>query len=128
MSRTANHYKLEGGFLPDFDMADEAPKTGYAGPVEDSGPWTKEQDALLKKVLADPGYVLLSDDKKPWPVIAAKVNGGHNSGSCKARWVILQADMKKNKYHGTKQISFGAKGGPITGTVGQFKTKIAIKS
>ena len=52
MSRTANDFKMSGGFLPNFDMADKAPKVGYADIVEDTGPWTKEDDATLKKVVA----------------------------------------------------------------------------
>ena len=125
MSRTANDYKMSGGFLPDFDFADPAPKNGYAGAIEDAKPWTKEDDLALKKVIADPGYTLLPDDQKPWPVIATKCNFGHNSGSCKARWAIIS--QQKDKYSGTKSIQFGAKGGAITGFVGQFKTPVAIK-
>ena len=50
MSRTANDYKMSGGFLPDFDMAEPAPKYQTARPAEDDAPWTKEDDLKLKKV------------------------------------------------------------------------------
>jgi hypothetical protein len=123
MSRTANDFKMSGGFLPNFDMADKAPKVGYADIVEDTGPWTKEDDATLKKVVRD--YLIDDDETKPWPVIATKCNFGHNSGSCKKRWILLS--QKKDKYHNVKGVQFGAKGGPIIGKVGQFKTEVAIK-
>ena len=122
MSRTANDYKMSGGFLPSFDMAQAGPRVAYAGTPEDDKPWTKDDDLLLKKALAE--YVVMSDDEKPWPVIATKCNFGHNSGSCKARWKVLS--MQKGKYHDVKAVQFEAMGGPIIGKVGQFKTDVAI--
>lgn len=124
MSRTANDYKTSGGFLPDFDMAEPAKKVAYAGTPEDAAAWTKEDDLKLKKALAE--YAVLPDDEKPWPVIATKCNFGHNSGSCKARWKILQTQV--GKYDKVKSVQFGAKGGAITGKVGTFNTQVAISS
>ena len=123
MSRTANDYKMSGGFLPDFDFADAAPKYHVARTPEDDGPWTKEDDLKLKKVIT--GFQLMPDDEKPWPLIATKCNFGHNSGSCKARWKIIS--LQKDKYADCKSVSFGGKGGAITGYVGQFKTAVAIQ-
>lgn len=126
MSRTANDFKMSGGFLPNFDMAAPAQQIAYAGEPEDQAPWTKADDLALKKCLND--YSVHTDDEKPWPVIATKCNFGHNSGSCKARWAILKMEQAQHKYNGVKAVQFGAKGGPIVGQVGQFKTNIAISS
>lgn len=122
MSRTANDYKLSGGFLPDFDFADAAPKIQTAREPEDDAPWTKEDDMKLKKVIVE--YAIMPHDEKPWPVIATKCNFGHNSGSCKARYAILS--QQKGKYDACKSVSFGSKGGPIIGKVGQYKKEVAI--
>ena len=124
MSRTANDYKMSGGFLPDFDMADPAPKIATARAPEDTAKWTKEDDLALKKALVP--FMLSPDDEKPWPLIATKCNFGHNSGSCKARWAIIS--KQKGKYQDCKSVQFGAQGGPIVGKVGQFKKEVAISS
>ena len=122
MSRTANDYKMSGGFLPDFDEHEPAPKYQTARTPEDAAPWTKADDQLLKKVIKD--YLIMPDDEKPWPVIATKCNFGHNSGSCKARWAVIS--KQKDKYADVKAVQFGAKGGAISGKVGAYTT-IAIK-
>ena len=126
MSKTANDYKTGGGFLPVFDDAEPAPKYGYAGAPQDDKPWSKEDDLKLKKILADRSYTLIPDDEKPWPLIATLCDFGHNSGSCKARWAVLQT--QKTKYDKVKSVQFGAKGSSIVGKVGQFNTPVAIKS
>ena len=124
MSRTANDFKTFGTFLPNFDMADPAPTVATVQAPEDDHPWTKEEDQQLKKVIAR--FLLLPDDEKPWPMIAIKCNAGHNSGSCKARWIMLSKQTAK--YDNVKSIQFGAKGGPIVGKVGMFNTNVAISS
>jgi hypothetical protein len=124
MAKTANDYKMSGGFLPDFDMAEPAPKFQTARTAEDSKAWTKEEETALKKAITD--FLLMPDDEKPWPLIATKCNFGHNSGSCKARWAILSSQKAAAKYDKVKSVQFGAKGAGITGRVGQFKTEVAI--
>ena len=40
--------------------------------------------------------------------------------------IIEYPQSSSNKYNGVKSVQFGAKGGPITGFTGQFKTATAI--
>ena len=124
-SRTANDFKFVGGFLPVFDDAEAAPLEPHCEAPFDDHPWTKADDVRLKKELA--GFKTVPDKQKPWPLIATKCDFGHNSGSCRDRWVFLQEQQTQDKYHNVKAISFGANGGPITGKVGKYTT-IAISS
>ena len=125
MTKT-NDYKTKGGFYPIEDDAKPAPTTQIARAPEDDRPWTKADDDKLKRALGERQFEAMSDEQKPWTVIATRCNFGHNSGSCKARWAVLSKEIAKGKYHGVKSVQFGAKGKGIVGSVGRFSTEVAI--
>ena len=124
MTKT-NDYKTKGGFYPIEDDAKPAPTTQIARAPEDDRPWTKADDDKLTRALGERQFEAMSDEQKPWTVIATRCNFGHNSGSCKARWQIIS--QQKDKYADCKSIQFGAKGGAISAKVGMY-SEVAIKS
>jgi len=105
MSRTANDYKLSGGFLPDFDMANPAPETPPVNPPEDETKWSAEDDTQLRRIVEM--YRHYPMDQMPWQTIALKCAFGHNSGSCKARFESLP----KLKYADCSVFDFTPGGG-----------------
>ena len=106
-SQMTNEYKYRGVNTPIENAAEPAPTTQTVRAPEDDKPWTKADDAKLIHILAERPFEMLSDENKPWTVIATKCNFGHNSGSCKARWKILA--QEKDKYASVKSVQFGGK-------------------
>ena len=104
MSRTANDYKMSGGFLPVFDEAAK-PNLYPLWAPEDDHPWTAEDETKLKRVVEQ--YHHLPAEQLNWVTISLKCAFGHNSGSCKAKFESLP----KHKYADMDRFSFTPGGG-----------------
>ena len=89
MSRTANDAATSGVFLPNLDVADKAPSKQPVWAPEDDHPWTAEEDKQLRVIVETYRHYPIED--MPWQLVALKANFGHNSGSCKARYLSLPA-------------------------------------